>query len=322
MNAIIVGSGWARMAAGALAGRSDVRVRGLVARGSARSVELARSLDVPLFRTVEDAVAAATPSLAVVAVGDEDNARLSAELLRAGAHVLCAHPVGRMPEDVARLARVAAENGRIVSTDYSMRMTEAFRAGLRAIEEAGELLRAEVTFPGRFLPIVLDLALGLCGAVAALTAFESYPETLRARRAAVPAAFPPTVVLEHRSGAVTALTPSPHAPPHAAIRVTTSSGGGRIDIALPAGGARNVRVVLSRRGFAETILAAPAPASDARSPYREAMAALANAFVDAVVSGGEPPSPLAGEVEVRRLWNAIPRSVALRGRVELAEETT
>lgn len=317
MNALVVGSGWAGHGARAFAARRDVCVRGVVARGSERSFALARVFDVPVFVSLTEAIQETQPSLAVVAVGDETNPALAGELLRAGAHVLCAHPVAPTAAEVTDLARIASESGRLVSADYSMRTTEAFAAARAATRDVGELLRVEITYPGRFLPMAIDLALAFGGQVDAVSAFGRYPDSLSERRAKAPAAFPPTLVLEHRRGAVTTLTPSPHAVPTAALRVTTSHTAGRIDVELPAGGARRVRN-LAGGAFEETILLPPDVTSDAKAAFAEAMHAMANAFVDAVVVSAPPPSPLEDEAEVRRVWSCIGR--ALRARTPIIIE--
>lgn len=317
LNALVVGSGWAGHGARAFAARRDVCVRGVVARGSERSFALARALDVPIFVSMAEAIQETQPSLAIVAVGDETNPALATELLRAGAHVLCAHPVAPSASQVADLARIAFESGRIVSADYSMRTTEAFEAARIAMRDLGELLRVEITYPGRFLPMAIDLALAFAGHVDAVSAFGRYPDSLSERRAKAPAAFPPTLVLEHRLGAVTTLTPSPHAVPTAALRITASHTAGRIDVELPAGGARRVRN-LAGGAFEETILLPPNATMDAKLAFAEAMHAMANAFVDAVVAKSPPPSPLEDEAEVRRVWSCI--GGALRARMPITIE--
>lgn len=315
LNALVVGSGWARHAAEAFAARGGVRIGGVVGRGSPRSFTLARTVGSPLFTSLDDAIAETSPAIAVVAVGDTSNAQLARQLLEAGAHVLCAHPVAPDAEQVGALAELAEARRLVASTDYSLRATETFARARAALNGLGTLLRTEITFPGRFLPIALDLAVTIGGPVDALSAFGRYPEVLDERRAATPAAFPPTVVLEHAAGSVTALTPSPHAAPASAIRVTTSSTGGRLEIDLPCGGAR--RLALKKRGaFEESLLVAPrADNAKPEAAFAEAMRALAHAFVDAVVSGGVAPCPLADEVAVRELWQAIP--VATRARAPL-----
>ncbi len=320
MNALIVGSGWSRHAAHAFQRRDDVQVRGLVARGSSRSFALARALRVPLFATVADAVRQITPILAVVAVGDRQNGAFTLELLEAGAHVLCAHPVAPTPEEVMAIAEAAERRGLFVSTDYSLRATEAFRVGRAAIQENGTLLRLDVTYPGRFLPIALDLAVALGGHVDTVSAFGRYPKDLHARREAAPAVFPPTTILEHLEGVVSALTPSPHADPRAALRITASSTGGRVDIALPTGGARRLRCGHGGR-FEEIELTPAVRGGAAGAAFGDAMRTLADRFVDAIVHGEGPPCPLADEAHLRRLWMAITRAERGRRPVTLGELT-
>lgn len=311
LNALVVGSGWARHAASAFAARTEVRVAGVVGRGSPRSFALARSLGVPLFTSLDDAVHETKPSIGVIAVGDEANPLLTRALLEAGAHVLCAHPVAPDPERVGALAELAEARHLVASTDYSLRTTPTFAAARRAITESGTLLKTELTFPGRFLPIALDLAIAIGGPVDVLSAFGRYPDSLEERRAVTPAAFPPSVVLEHAAGSVTTLTPSPHAAPSTAIRVTTSSTGGRLEIELPCGGARKLE--LRRRGrFEETVIVAPNTRIKPENAFVEAMSSLANAFVDAVLQRDAPPCPLADEVAVRELWQTIPRATRAR----------
>lgn len=316
MKGLVVGSGWAHHAAHAFAARDDVRLVGVVARGSERSVELASNLGVPLFRELADAIEKTTPDLAVVAVSDRENPSLAIRLLEAGAHVLCAHPVGPSAESVLEVADVARKHGLVVSTDYSLRTTNAFRLGKLATAKQGRLLRIEIMYPGRFLPIALDLALALGGPIDAVSAFGRYPEELRVRREASPAAFPPTTVLDHVGGVVSALTPSPHATPAAAVRVTTSSTGGRIEMGLPAGGARGIRCKPSGQ-FEETEIVRAEDVVDASAAFANPVRVLAGAFVDAVRASGEPPCPLEDEAHLRDVWAAIPRAVRTRAAVVL-----
>ncbi len=311
LNALIVGSGWARHAARAFAAREEVRVAGVVARGSQRSVALAVSLGVPLFDQLTEAIHETRPDLAVVAVGETSNPGISIELLRAGAHVLCAHPVAPTADEVSAVLLVAKAHGLIASTDYSLRLTEAFRIARASLAEMGSLLRVDITFPGRFLPIALDVAIALAGPVESVSAFGRYPAKLLARRRSAPAAFPPTTILEHAGGVVTALTPSPHAAPAEAVRVSTSSTGGRVDLALPAAGARRVRYT---RGGAweDTELVSPRGVAEGEEAFADAMRVLADAFVDAVLGGRSPPCSLEDEAHVRKIWAAVPRALRER----------
>ena len=247
-----------------------------------------------------------------MAVGDKQNGPFTLELLDAGAHVLCAHPVAPTPEEVMAIAEAAERRGLFVSTDYSLRATEAFRLGRAAIRENGTLLRVDVTYPGRFLPIALDLAVALGGHVDMVSAFGRYPKDLKCRREASPAVFPPTTILEHVEGAVTALTPTPHADPRAAVHITASSTGGRVEMALPTGGARRLRCGHGGR-FEDVELTPALRGGTVVAAFGDAMRTLADQFVDAVLHGDGPTCPLAEEAHLRRLWMAITR--AERGRV-------
>lgn len=318
LNALVVGSGWGRHAATAFARRGDVRIAGVVGRGSPRTQHLARELQVPVFRTVEDAVREDRIDLAVVAVGDRENSVLATELLMHGAHVLCAHPVGATADDVRRVAELARERGLLVSADYSLRSSDAFAAARSAITTAGTLLRAEITFPGRFLPMALDLAVALGGHVVSVSAFGRYPPAVSAQRSRSPAAFPPTVILEHAAGCVTALTPVPHARATHPVRMTTSGISGRVDAELPAG---DVALVRCRRGgMVETRTWHARPGVDgAADVFANAMVRTADLFVDAVRTGGAPPCSLEDEVEVRMIWDAITRSLRHKAPVSLVD---
>lgn len=318
LRALVVGSGWAANAARAFAARDDVEVVGVVGRGSARSAALATELGVALATDLGAAIRASRPALAVVAVGDRQNPAAAAALVRAGVHVLCAHPVAPTEAEVIALADLARHQGVVVGTDYSLRATEAFATARAALGALGPLLRVDVVAPGRFLPMSLDLAIGLAGEAASVTAFGLYPDALAARRRAAPAAFPPTVVIEHRGGAVTSLVPSPHAPPCAPVRVIASASGGRLEASLPSGEVRRQR--FGSGGFDDDRLVATTDASDAPSAFSRAMRRCANAFVEAILRGGPPPCSLTDEAHVRALWTAISVSVRTRSRVALSDK--
>ncbi len=318
-RALLVGSGWARHAARALAERADVQVVGVVARGSPRSIEFARGLDAPLFGTVTEAISAVQPDLAVVAVNDVQNVVFASELVRSRAHVLCAHPVAPDGDGVDALAALAREHGVSVSTDYSLRTCSAFLTARAELPTMGELLRAEVTFPGRLLPMALDLALALGGRVASVAAFGRYPEAVRGRRAANRAAFPPSVVLEHEGGCVTTMMPCPYAQPHSAFRITTSSTRGRLDVELPAGECRRIRAGAAGT-WEEAVLVREEPGRAAVELFGSAIRTLTHAFVDAVRHGDPIPCPLEDEAHVRRIWKAIARALRARSPVAVDDE--
>ena len=304
----MVGSGWAQHSAHALAERPDVQLVGVVARGSTRSVEFARGLDVPLFGTLTEAIQTVGPDLGIVAVDDVQNVVLASELVRSRVHVLCAHPVAPDGDGVAVLAALAREHGVSVSTDYSLRTCSAFIAARAELPDMGDLLRAEVTFPGRLLPMALDLALAFGGQVANVASFGRYPDAMRSRRDANRAAFPPSIVLEHKGGCVTTMMPCPHAKPHSAFRITTSSTRGRLDVELPAGGCRRLRCGAAG-AWEEAVLAREEPRGGAAELFGSAMRSLAHAFVDAAVRATPVPCTLEDEEHVRRIWAAISRAL-------------
>jgi predicted dehydrogenase len=318
LKALIVGSGWARHAAMTLAGRKDVEVVGVVGRGSSRTASLARELGAPAYESLSAAIAVRPPNVAVVAIDDTSNSHAVEQLLDAGADVLCAHPVARTAAEVQRLANLAAARGRIVSTDYTLRSCVETIAALEALASSGALMRLDIVYPGRLLAMALDLALLLGGASLAVSAFGGYPEEVSEQRARAPAAFPPTVVVEHVGGCVTTLVPCPHAETARAFSAIASCTGGRVEVHLPSGGARNVRIV--RSGYAEVteLVAAAAEGADAKGAavFGAAMRRLADAFIDAVIGQRQPPCSFEAEVAVRHAWQAVWRSVKGHGRVE------
>jgi hypothetical protein len=304
LKALVVGSGWARHAASTFAARPELEV-----------VALARDLGVPSFADLGAAISAVKPRVAVVAIDEASNAAMSERLVEAGCDVLCAHPVARTIEGVRRLEAAARQHGRIVSTDYSMRTTAEFRAAQGAIAESGALMRLALTYPGRLLPIALDLGIAVGGPLAAVSAFAVYPRALAERRIRTPAAFPPTVVLEHVGGCVSTLVPCTHATTAGAFALTASCAEARIELRLPTGGAELVRLL--RRGRSERVeLVPPRLVLPAIAAFAYAMGSVANAFVDAVLVRGTPPCPLSDEVAVRGAWQGIMDSLRYGGRAE------
>lgn len=92
VDVLICGSNYGRVYFDALRlSSSRFRIAGLLARGSARSISLAREHHVPLFRKVEEIPPGV--ELACAALG-MDAAAVVLALLRRGIHVLCEHPQG------------------------------------------------------------------------------------------------------------------------------------------------------------------------------------------------------------------------------------
>lgn len=91
--------------------RPGYQLCGILARGSARSVALARQLGIPLYRQVDQLPA--DIDIACVAVRTSivggDGTRLASALLQRGIHVLQEHPLH--PTDTQRLLSTAREHG-------------------------------------------------------------------------------------------------------------------------------------------------------------------------------------------------------------------
>ena len=193
---------------------------------------------------------------------------------------------------------------------------------LEAMKSSGALMRLDIMYPGRLLPMALDLALVFGGRSMAVSSFGAYPEELAEQRQRAPAAFPPTIVIEHMSGCVTTLCPCPHAETARAFSVTASCATARIELALPSGGARKLRLLKTGRTEIVELRRAARHEHDAAAVFGTAMQKLANDFVDAVVSRGEPPCSLESESAVRSAWAAVAHSMKSHGRVALVKTWT
>lgn len=317
LRAIVIGSGWGANAARVLAADDRVSITALVGRGSERSAALASELGVPLLASVEDALGATSPDLAVVAVGEQQNEPLARLLLAADCHVLCAHPVASTAGAVRELATLARDRGVIVATDYSLRTCPEHRAALLALTDSGALLRVGIEFPGRGLPMALDLAASFAGPAKRVFATRAYPDALRERVAATPEAFAPTVIIEHAAGTVSQLFPIPHARASEAYRVLLSTEAARIDVRLPAGGATGLTTLRAGR-VRESLLVSPAESTDPAAGYQDAIGRVVRDFVDAVSEGRLPVAPLEVEVVVRDIWAAVSASLRSAQPVEVS----
>ncbi|MBS2012567.1 MAG: Gfo/Idh/MocA family oxidoreductase [Deltaproteobacteria bacterium] len=308
LRAIVAGSGWGAHAAQVLARDPRVELVAVIGRGSDRTRGLAVDLGVPVIATVDEAVARSAPQLAVLAVGEDRNAALAETLVVAGCHVLCAHPVAPTAAEVKSLAALAQAKGVLVATDYSLRATAEHEAARASVAQLGALMRLAVQFPGRGLPMALELALGFGGRATRLLATRSYPPALADRVAATPEAFAPSVLVEHDSGAVSQLVPVTHARTSGAYRILLSAERGSVEARMPAGGARELRALREGR-TSEKVLVAPSAGEDPTEGYRAAIGHVVSGFVDAVVNGAEPVAPLEIEIAVRSAWAAIGASL-------------
>ena len=303
MRAIVVGSGWGRHAAEALASNGRVELAAIVARGSSRSVELAQRLGATLETDIATAITSTRPALACVAVGERQHEEIVSALLDADCHVMCSHPVAPRAETVLRLADLAARRGRLTVTDYSLSASPRFEAFTSAWKLEGTLLRLAVEYPGRLLPMALDLSLRVAGPVRASWSSHVYPPVVDAAKSRSRAAFPPTIVIEHTSGVVTALTPIPHADPARAFRLVASLTKAQVTCELPLG-ATTVERLDGRghfRGEAH-VLADRGPPTDA---FGRLMKALVDRFVGAAYGDGSVLPSFEEEARVRELWLSI-----------------
>ncbi len=315
LPAIVIGSGWGAHSARAFSRDGRVELRAIVGRGSERTRALANELSVALHRTIEEAIAAEAPALAVLAIGERAHRGPALALLRAGAHVLCAHPVAPTAEDVAAIAAAAHSEGRLARTDYSFRIRPELHALLPS-PERGQPMRITIEAPGRWLPIAIDTAIAVAGPAAAVLASSTYPNAMQARAERLPQAFPPSILVEHASGVVTSIVAFPHAWLGAPVRVGASFEQGRVEALLPAGGAR---WLACRRGGVMDERDLVSASADPRDPavHGRAMGELATAFVDAVLGRGDPLATMEDEAHLRRVWSAVWSSARRRERVEV-----
>lgn len=316
LRALVIGSGWGAHAARALAADPRVELRGIVGRGSPRTAGLAGELGVPALRDVTSSLAETRPQLVAIAVHERQNEVLIRACLGAGAHVLCAHPVVPSAEVALALASAARERGLVVATDYTLRLTGPFTTARKVTAKVGGPMRIDIQSPGRVIVIGVDLAIALAGPVARVFASRVYPAGLAARIASGPRAFPPSALLEHAAGCVTSLTPVPHAIHTAVHRVTASCEGGRVDFALPCGGARLV-IYRGRGAYLDEELVLP-ETRDPEAAFGQPMRELVHRFVAAVLGEAPVHASLDEEAEVRRTWAAFTESSRTGAPVALA----
>jgi predicted dehydrogenase len=317
-NVVLVGSGWARHAVPAVLADPSSRLVALVARGSARSQALASQAGIPLVRSVDELPADVAPHVAVVAVGEQVTPLVTRTLLGRGCDVLCAHPVAPSADEVRHLVDLATQHGRRIGTDYTLHLVPGAVLARKLMADGdGPLLRLVIEHPARLLPMALQLALFFAGPVRAVLASRRVPVGLEGNAKATPAAFSPSLLLEHDSGVVSSLSGVTHAPLVGAFRCTLSGARGRLDLELPQGTVSRVR--LGRQG---AMSAQVLTDGDVRQddPFGALMQTMVASFLRASRSQTPVPCPLSEEVQVRAIWNAIP--VALRSHarafVELA----
>jgi predicted dehydrogenase len=314
-RAIVVGSGWGAHSARALARDPRTELVGIVGRGSTRSQQLADALGVEIAPTLAIALGRFEPDIVVLAVGERAHEPLAIEALERGADLLCAHPVAPSAAAVVRIADAARLQGRIARTDYTFRLRPELHA-LVDRQGRGELLRVSIDAPGRWLPIALDVAVMLAGRVSHVVAMSVVPVALAARAAATPAAFPPSLMLQHASGVVTSFVPFPHAPPGAPVRVRASWERAQTQANLPSSGATSL--ALRRGGVIERrILVEPTSNGAVPAAIGDAMQDLVASFVSAVHGQPDALATLDDEAHLRAVWAAVWSSARTGGVVEV-----
>lgn len=310
-RALVVGSGWARHAAEALVTDPRVELCAVVGRGSERTRALANRLGVPSHQDIARAISQHAPTFAIVAAGSKHHEALVRPLLKAGVNVLCAHPVADA-DAVARLIALARTANVSCATDYTLRLCPPWLAALATLPQIGCILRVNIQLPSSTLIMGIDLALALGGTVQTVFASARYPAALAARRQKTPAAFAPSVLLEHLDGCVTSIVPMPHAMPCAAYRVTVSGERGRIDVALPSGDAVLIRYLGRGRVEQRRLHASASEGADPEELYGAAMRELTRRFISAVLDGSEMHAPLDHELRRRQVWLALKRATRER----------
>jgi len=321
LRAIAIGSGWGAHAARVFASSDRVQLCGIVGTGSPRSEALAKDLGVASFTLLETAIGAISPEIASVAAHETVNVKLVERLLSAGCHVLCSHPVAPAAHDVARFDALARSKGLVAATDYSLRLTAAYRSAREELGRCGALLRVAIETPSRTMVIGVDLAIDLAGPVERVFVANRYPPELKERRERRPVAFGPTVVLEHASGVVTTLVPVPHAPPSSAYQLLLSAEGASLRVALPFGGARRLQYLGKGELKEQQLAPAQVPGSTVDA-YAAPMRELVAGFIDSVTKREAVVAPLSGEISVRATWEAFERSVAEHTAVAVRSDGT
>jgi yersiniabactin synthetase, thiazolinyl reductase component len=136
---------------------SDLRLAGILARGSERSRSLAAQWNVPLWRTSEE-IPEKTIDLACVAVRAPAGTALTLDLLRRGIPVLAEHPVA--PEDLEAALAAARESGVAyhVNSHYAdLETVQPFLSAAIACRRTSPLLFISVMTNPRALFSVLEL---------------------------------------------------------------------------------------------------------------------------------------------------------------------
>jgi predicted dehydrogenase len=106
----------------------------------------ARETGIPAFETFDELVERAQPDVVVVATPPGTHADLCAQVLEAGAHVICEKPFVSTLEEADRVLAVAEASGREVMVNHSFREQRVFKAIKERIDSgaAGRLVFCQI----------------------------------------------------------------------------------------------------------------------------------------------------------------------------------
>ncbi|MFF8768082.1 Gfo/Idh/MocA family oxidoreductase [Nocardiopsis dassonvillei] len=157
---VVCGTGFGRVYLAALRDHPDLRLAGVLARGSARSAECARAAGVPLYTSVDDLPASVRFACVAVYAGVNGGpgSELARALLRRGVHVIQEGPLHH--DELAATLGAAREGGAAyrVSTHYDrVAPVRRFLDGVRALRSLQPLRYVEVVCGLQVLYHALDV---------------------------------------------------------------------------------------------------------------------------------------------------------------------
>lgn len=157
---VVCGTGFGRVYLAALRDHPDLRLAGVLARGSARSAACARAAGVPLHTSVDDLPASVRFACVAVYAGVNGGpgSDMARALLRRGVHVLQEGPLHH--DELADTLAAARDSGTVhrVSTHYD-RVAPVLRfvAGVRALRSLQPVRYVEVVCGLQVLYHALDI---------------------------------------------------------------------------------------------------------------------------------------------------------------------
>lgn len=141
LRTLLVGAGdYGQVHSRTISRQSGARLVGVVEQNAERAEGIASSHDVPVWRSLEQALAAADAEVVVVATPTASHVSLAVAGLRAGAHVMVEKPVAVQVSDARVLARAAEDAGRTVEV-VSQRRHQDGNVRLKQVIEDGGLGR-------------------------------------------------------------------------------------------------------------------------------------------------------------------------------------